>query len=44
MNLTRAVAAFWDANTAKAAASLDKAEPPPAKSDNDLNAMKGIFC
>lgn len=44
MNLTRTSNAFWDANEENKDASLDNAEPPPAKSDNDLIAMNGILC
>ena len=44
MNLTRTWNAFWEANDKKIDASLDNAEPPPAKSDNALIAMKGILC
>jgi len=44
MNLTRTWNAFWEANDKKIDASLDNDEPPPAKSDNALMAMKGILC
>ena len=44
MNLVRTATAFWDAKVAKTVASFDIAEPPPAKSDSDLMAMKGVFC
>lgn len=44
MNPSRTLTEFWAAKVANTAASFDKAEPPPAKSDKDLNAIKGIFC
>lgn len=44
MNLRRTSNAFWDANDKNTCTSLDDAEPPPAKSDSDLMAMKGILC
>lgn len=43
MNLTRTSRAFWDAKEANTSASLDNAEPPPAKSDSALMAMKGFL-
>jgi hypothetical protein len=43
MNWTRTLNAFWEANDKNIDASLVKEEPPPAKSDNALIAMKGIF-
>ena len=44
MNPITASTAFWAANEEKTSASLDKADPPPAKSDRDLIAIKGVFC
>jgi len=44
MNLTRTSNEFWDAKEEKTFISLDNAEPPPARSDKALMAMKGFFC
>ena len=44
INLTRTSNAFWEANDIKIDTSLVNDEPPPAKSDNALMAMKGILC
>jgi hypothetical protein len=44
INFTRTLNAFCEANDKKIDISLVDDEPPPAKSDNDLIAMKGILC
>ena len=44
MNRSEASTAFWAARDAKMPASLETAEPPPAKSDRALIAMNGICC
>jgi len=43
MNLIRTSNAFWDAKEPNTFISLDNAEPPPAKSDNALMAIKVSF-
>jgi hypothetical protein len=43
MNLTTTSTAFCAANEEKMSASFDKADPPPARSERDLIAIKGVF-
>ena len=42
MNWTATVTAFWEAKEANREASLERAGPPPARSESALNAMKGV--
>ncbi|BAS92904.1 Os05g0227901 [Oryza sativa Japonica Group] len=44
MNLTATATAFCAASAANTPASLDSAEPPPARSESDRMAMNGAPC